>query len=342
MNRGNKLEKWDRQEQKYMPDTRAVGDILLKRAELEGRYDSVRMFREQEQKLITTQSGADDKLKLAEIKKVNDRKIGADKKTDLIDEIEAKYDTINAEYKERYDRLENWKASSPEDMATLNKELQTKPVGDQRGTLFTMPLQVLKDEARVLKAMDESDMIYNVKTEKTYFLSGNSMFEVLDDSFRPGMATTSDEVVQQRKIIGYAKGPGMGENASFDISVMDSTISEPDYTGFGMQTQSKTSGKTGLAWTAHDPNKNPLGIKLVPDNQTKNPFTGQDWGDQGLTKNINKEIQIDNMILLDTDWVDNIATVDGKQMLRKMDSQEVLQLKRGNTLGKLTDTIQIR
>ena len=85
-------------------------------------------------------------------------------------------------------------------------ESQTHAVGNTKGTLFSMPLNVLKQEDMLLKDKYASSMIKDRKTNKEYYIGGDGTWYETKKGFRPSMVSQYKNVVHSTQERVYVQG----------------------------------------------------------------------------------------------------------------------------------------
>ena len=216
------------------PKYKSVGDILKQRALAENRPEQALDFISREKELIGYEIDNISLNKFNMLKGLDKQKGGAlninEQKLALkISEIEStaqsQLDTLNS----RLVQLNKFDDSSR--VTELYKSLDVHEIGSPKGTMFRMPVEILRREDDLLTQMYKSEMVIDNRTKKQYYKRGSDTFEVVGD-FNPARVTSSDRAVAQLGeydfypgVIDSQTGKGYGETVPV-FPGMDSRVSE--------------------------------------------------------------------------------------------------------------------
>mgnify|MGYP003322639086 CR=1 FL=1 len=227
-------------------DGQDVTDILINRAELENRPDEFKFFAE-----IRIDTLKKDKKKLAkefyeEQKKIKNNKATKQSTKDKkLKEAKEAHDIKLKTLSNRQDMLSDKMKMKPEELRSTNINLQIHRTADQRGTIFSFPLQVLKKSSESYGVKYERNMVRDIKTDKDYYISqgmdGSSVwYEVTDKAFKPAMVSNTlpgkkEKILLSTKATVYPKDAGPSGNEpfrkltkdeSYIVSIMEKGIKE--------------------------------------------------------------------------------------------------------------------
>ena len=186
-------------------DGQDVGDILINRAELENRPADLDFFGELKIRAIEK-----EKFKLQKQFDKDMDIIGKNKKTKESTKINKRAETeveYNVELASMVNRQKSLKKKIDTPWAERRQtemNLQIHRTADQRGSVISFPLQILKRSSQSYKTRYESNMVRSKSTGKDYYISqaadGTSdYYEVLDDSFRPSMVSNTRNKAKKPK-----------------------------------------------------------------------------------------------------------------------------------------------
>ena len=227
-------------------DGQDVTDILINRAELENRPDEFKFFAE-----IRIDTLKKDKKKLAkdfyeEQKKIKNNKATKQSTKDKkLKEAKEAHDIKLKTLSNRQDVLSDKMKMKPEELRSTNINLQIHRTADQRGTIFSFPLQILKKSSESYSVKYERNMVRDIKTDKDYYISqgmdGSSVwYEVTDKAFKPAMVSNTlpgkkEKILLSTKATVNPKDAGPSGNEpfrkltkdeSYIVSIMEKGIKE--------------------------------------------------------------------------------------------------------------------
>ena len=334
-------------------DGRDVADMLINRADLENRTDEFDFFSTIRMKTLTQdikQVAKDKADAIASVKKHKNYKPAT--MTASIKKINIKFDMKKNSLEDQITSLEKRRGASPEERRRSIINIQAHTIADQKGTVTSFPMDILKKAREAYSIKHESSMILDTKTNKEYYISGENWYEVKNPDFKPSMVSNTDDKKAVRlasKETVYPTSAGLsdndpfrplGKNENYDISVMGSDTkigldelsrSEPmsdkvqKIIGESMEgiaepgdakRVSRQSGKTGF-WIHQD--------NLTPDDMGKIPGTAKQQKQTQRMNQLQQQMK-SNLIFLDDD-----ETYRG--MIRKVSTEEQFKLKSGSTIG---------
>ena len=216
------------------PKYKSVGDILKQRALAENRPEQALGFISREKELIGYEIDNISLNKFNMLKGLDKQKGGALnineqklalKISDIESTAQSKLDTLNS----RLVQLNKFDDSSR--LTELYKGKDIHEIGSPKGTMFRMPVEILRREDDLLTQMYKSEMVIDNRTKKQYYKRGSDTFEVVGD-FNPARVTSSDRAVAQLGeydfypgVIDSQTGKGYGETVPV-FPGMDSRVSE--------------------------------------------------------------------------------------------------------------------
>ena len=172
-----------------------VTDILINRAELENRPEDFDFFADLKVTQLEKQKSIIDKEFDMKMDKISKNK-RTSPNTKIKNEEKAKQarDLEILAITNRQISLKKKIDMPYEKRRSLNMNLQIHRTADQRGTIFSFPLQVLKQSSESYKVKYESNMVRDLTTDKDYYLreaadGTTDYYEILDNSFRPAMVS---------------------------------------------------------------------------------------------------------------------------------------------------------
>ena len=335
-------------------DGRDVADMLINRADLENRTDEFDFFSTIKMKTLTqdiTQLAKEKADAIASVKRHKNYK--PETIVASIEKVKKKFDIKKTSLEDQIASLEKRRGASPEERRRSIINIQAHTIADQKGTITSFPMEILKKAREAYSIKHESNMILDTKTKKEYYISGEDWYEVLSPGFKPSMVSNTDQKKAVRlasKETVYPTSAGLsdrdpfrplGKNETYDISVMGSDTkiglddlarSEPmsdkskNILGESMEgvaepgdpnkRVSRQSGKTGF-WI-HKDNVTPDDMGKVPE-KAKQPKQTQ-------RMNQLQEQMKSNLIFLDDD-----KTYKG--MIKKVSAEDQFILKSGSTIG---------
>jgi hypothetical protein len=176
-------------------DGQDLTDMLINRAELENRQEEFVFFAD---KKIIELDAAKIPLEEAFNKKLasvtKNKRFSKSTKDKKRKEAEAEFRKEVESIDDRQTSLRAKVEMSPIERNLLERDLQIHRTADQRGTVFSFPLQVLRRSSKNYKVKYEEDMVMDKRTGKEYYMSQaadgiTDYYEVTDKSFRPSMVS---------------------------------------------------------------------------------------------------------------------------------------------------------
>ena len=202
---------------------REVNRVLLQRAMIENRLDSVKGFAEtlteqyKGHKLFTSQKYKDEIMKLKKKETTNKDSMGYNyNNPDAVNkkgkELTIQHDKDQLEIDLDIYQLEKITKKSPEDLQKSLKKLDINATGVPHGTLTHVPVERLRQFDAEYKAINETGVVKEDLTNlgDFYYDSGTDIFKVKNiDNFNPGMVMLSDNVVQTKNMFEPTGGGPM-------------------------------------------------------------------------------------------------------------------------------------
>ncbi|MDB4342197.1 hypothetical protein N9998_00465 [Nitrosopumilus sp.] len=182
-----------------------VGDILINRAELENRQAEFDFFAERKITAIEAEKNNLNKLFDEKIKGIQKNKRTGKKKKIEYEEKARKENDMEIIALENRQKSLKLKMDTPwHERRQTEIGLQIHRTADQRGSITSFPLQVLKRSSESYGTRYESSMVRSKSTGKDYYLSQaadgtTDYYEVLDDSFRPSMVSSVQNKAKKPK-----------------------------------------------------------------------------------------------------------------------------------------------
>ena len=182
-----------------------VGDILINRAELENRQAEFDFFAERKITAIEAEKKEINKLFDEKIKGIQKNKRTGQKKKIEYEEKARKENDMEIATLENRQKSLKLKMDTPwHERRQTEIGLQIHRTADQRGSIISFPLEVLRRSSASYGTRYESSMVRSKSTGKDYYLSQaadgtTDYYEVLDDSFRPSMVSSVQNKAKKPK-----------------------------------------------------------------------------------------------------------------------------------------------
>ena len=336
-------------------DGQDVTDILINRAELENRPDEFKFFAE-----IRIDTLKKDKKKLAkefyeEQKKIKNNKATKQSTKDKkLKEAEEAHKIKLKTLSNRQDVLSDKMRMKPEELRSTNINLQIHRTADQRGTIFSFPLQVLKKSSESYGVKYERNMVRDIKTDKDYYISqgmdGSSVwYEVTDKAFKPAMVSNTlpgkkEKILLSTKATVNPKDAGPSGNEpfrkltkdeSYIVSIMEKGIKEK-----WQGTTGKKEFVPGEGWVqpgkwvdANDPD-----YRMGLENMRLWDEVQPGFYDDIITKGIDEPSEGLKGFIIDKKPSDK--GFDGKPVKLKKDKDEVPRINQSTMINRLNDAMR--
>jgi len=351
---GNVIEKVKLGKQPKM-DGQDVTDILINRAELENRPDEFKFFAD-----IKINTLKKEKKKLAkefyeEQKQIkNNKATKQSTKNRKLKKAKEAHDIKLKTLSNRKDTLSDKIKMDPEELRSANINLQIHRTADQRGTIFSFPLQVLKKSSESYGVKYERNMVRDIKTDKDYYISqgtdGSSVwYEVTNKAFRPSMVSNTlpgkkEKILLSTKATVNPKDAGPSGNEpfrkltkdeSYIVSIMEKGIKEK-----WQQTTGKKELVPGEGWVqpgkwvdAYDPD-----YRMGLENMRLWDEVQPRFYDDIMTKGVDEPSEGLKGFIIDKKPSDKGP--DGKPVKVKKDKDQVQKINQTTMINRLNDAMR--